>query len=69
MKWLLSLAAAIGISAATMTMVGCESTGSASHGDMGAMAGGNGEFGENPAHPGSYNGDRYSVPPATQPSR
>lgn len=69
MKRLLSLVAVAGIALGSFALTGCQSYPAANSSEPNnAMAGGNGEFGENPAHPGSYNGDQYSMPPTTQPA-
>lgn len=54
----------------TIGLTGCSSS-DWQHGSQATTAGGNGEFGENPAQPGSYRGEQdhqggYTVP-ATQP--
>lgn len=47
---------------------GCGSNNQQPSDSQSATSGGNGTMGESPAHPGSYGGDRYNAPPATQPS-
>lgn len=56
MKRLITLAAAMCLGVAGLSLVACESndSGSLPPGENGVTAGGNGAFGENPARPGDY---------------
>jgi hypothetical protein len=58
MKRLISLAAAGCLALGGLALAGCQSTANTPYGNNAGTAGGNGEFGESPAQPGSYTGER-----------
>lgn len=65
MKDLLHLAVAASLAIGGFAFMGCEET-QQPKGENGVTAGGNGEFGENPARSGEYKSN--VAPPTTQPS-
>lgn len=69
MRHLSRLALALSLCVGTLSVYGCNSNGQQPSSDSQAgTSGGNGTMGENPAHPGSYSGDKYNTPPTTQPA-
>ena len=69
MKRLLIFVAGTSLVLGTLSLSGCAyNDRNMPEDNQGATAGGNGAFGEDPARPGSYTGDRYSSP-TTQPVR
>lgn len=68
MKRLISLAAAGCLALGGLALVGCESTANAPYGNNAGTAGGNGEFGESPAQPGSYTSERTQSTQTTSPA-
>jgi hypothetical protein len=62
MKRIYSIAMLVILASSTTAFLGCHSDNENSTADNGGKAGGNGAFGENPAHPGTYTGDPGTTP-------